>query len=57
MGIGLSLVQRFAELHGGSAHVEDAKTGGARFVVSLPGKVTPLAASEDALAEPKLHAV
>ena len=25
MGIGLSLVQRFAELHGGSAHVEDAR--------------------------------
>lgn len=57
MGIGLSLVQRFAELHGGSAHVEDAMTGGARFVVSLPGEVTPLAASNDAPAEPQLHAV
>lgn len=57
MGIGLSLVQRFAELHGGSAHVEDGKTGGARFVVSLPGEVTPIAAPEDAPAEPQLHAV
>jgi signal transduction histidine kinase len=58
MGIGLSLVQRFAELHGGSAHVEDSSTGGARFVVSLPGEITPLAApaSEESV-EPQLHAV
>jgi two-component system sensor histidine kinase KdpD len=41
VGIGLSLVRRFAELHGGSAHVEDARSGGARFVVHLPGDVTP----------------
>ena len=33
VGIGLSLVGRFAELHGGSAHVEDRDGGGARFVV------------------------
>jgi signal transduction histidine kinase len=39
VGIGLSLVQRFAELHGGSASVEDRKGGGARFVVTLPGEV------------------
>ena len=39
VGIGLSLVQRFAELHGGSAHVEDRPGGGARFVVRLPGEV------------------
>ena len=42
VGIGLSLVRRFAELHGGGAHVEDADDGGARFVVELPGDVTPL---------------
>jgi signal transduction histidine kinase len=42
VGIGLSLVRRFAELHGGGAHVEDAPTGGARFIVDLPGEVTPL---------------
>jgi signal transduction histidine kinase len=40
VGIGLSLVRRFAELHGGDAHVEDADHGGARFVVDLPGEVT-----------------
>ena len=39
VGIGLSLVKRFAELHGGSAHVEDRSGGGARFVVTLPGEV------------------
>ena len=36
-GIGLSLVSRFAELHGGGAHVEDRPGGGARFVVRLGG--------------------
>lgn len=40
VGIGLSLVRRFAELHGGTAHVEDRTGGGARFVVVLPGEVT-----------------
>jgi signal transduction histidine kinase len=54
MGIGLSLVQRFAELHGGTAHIEDGETGGARFVVTLPGDVTELAAPED---PPSLQAV
>ena len=39
VGIGLSLVQRFAELHGGTASVEDRPGGGARFVVTLPGEV------------------
>ncbi len=58
MGIGLSLVQRFAELHGGSARIEDAATGGARFVVELPGAVMPLGKATDGLvAEPQLHAV
>ena len=58
MGIGLSLVQRFAELHGGAAHVDDADGGGARFVVTLPGEVTPMAkASDGVVDEPQLHAV
>jgi signal transduction histidine kinase len=35
-------VQRFAELHGGTAHVEDNEGGGARFVITLPGEVTPV---------------
>jgi signal transduction histidine kinase len=51
VGIGLSLVRRFAELHGGTAHVEDRPGGGARFVVTLPGAVHT---SQDADA---LHAV
>jgi signal transduction histidine kinase len=40
VGIGLSLVKRFAELHGGTAYVEDGCAGGARFVVILPGDVS-----------------
>jgi PAS domain S-box-containing protein len=35
-GIGLSLVRRFAELHGGRAWVEDRPGGGASFLVLLP---------------------
>ena len=37
VGIGLSLVARFAELHGGAAWVEDRPGGGASFRVYLPG--------------------
>jgi len=44
VGIGLSLVRKFAELHGGTAHVEDGEHGGARFVITLPGDVTELPA-------------
>jgi PAS domain S-box-containing protein len=36
-GIGLSLVIRFSELHGGRAWVEDRQGGGASFRVFLPG--------------------
>jgi len=37
-GLGLALVLQQAQLHGGSAHVEDPPLGGARFVVELaPG--------------------
>jgi two-component system sensor histidine kinase KdpD len=39
VGIGLSLVRSFAQLHGGAAHVEDRSGGGARFVITLPGDV------------------
>jgi signal transduction histidine kinase len=37
VGIGLSLVARFAELHGGRAWVEEREGGGASFRVHLPG--------------------
>jgi signal transduction histidine kinase len=36
-GVGLALVARFAELHGGRAWVEDRKGGGASFRVFLLG--------------------
>jgi len=36
VGVGLSLVARFAELHGGTAWVEDRPGGGASFRVFLP---------------------
>jgi PAS domain S-box-containing protein len=35
-GVGLSLVARFAELHGGEAWVEDREGGGASFRVRIP---------------------
>jgi signal transduction histidine kinase len=37
VGVGLSLVMRFAELHGGRAWLEDREGGGASFRVFLPG--------------------
>jgi signal transduction histidine kinase len=37
-GIGLSLVSRFATLHGGRAWVEEREGGGASFRVLLPGR-------------------
>jgi signal transduction histidine kinase len=40
VGLGLSLVRRFAEIHGGTAWVTDRPGGGARFVVRLPCAVT-----------------
>lgn len=43
-GIGLSLVAKFAELHGGRAWVEESATGGALFCVLLP-EGEPLAAA------------
>lgn len=36
-GIGLSVVREIATLHGGAAWVEESPSGGARFVVALPG--------------------
>jgi signal transduction histidine kinase len=38
-GIGLAVVRDLVALHGGSAHVTDAPSGGARFVVELPGAI------------------
>jgi signal transduction histidine kinase len=49
VGIGLSLVKRFAELHDGTAIVEDREGGGARFVITLPGRVAALETAESSL--------
>ena len=35
-GIGLAVVRRLIDLHGGSVHVEDAPGAGARFVAAFP---------------------
>jgi PAS domain S-box-containing protein len=45
VGIGLSLVARFATLHGGRAWVEERSGGGASFKVFLPGRVRPFEAA------------
>jgi len=36
VGLGLPLVRRILERHGGSVHYEKAESGGARFLVRLP---------------------
>jgi len=43
VGVGLTLVRRFAELHGGRAWVEDREGGGASFRVFLPSALGNLA--------------
>ena len=48
VGVGLTLVARFAELHGGRAWVEPRDAGGASFRVFLPAKLAVPAAGEDA---------
>jgi two-component system OmpR family sensor kinase len=35
-GIGLAVVRRLVDLHGGSVHVEDGPGAGARFVAAFP---------------------
>jgi signal transduction histidine kinase len=55
VGLGLSLVARFAELHGGRAWVEDRPGGGATFFVFLPAAVTTNGAPEPAGAPPAPH--
>jgi signal transduction histidine kinase len=52
-GIGLSLVARFAELHGGHAWVEDRDGGGASFRVFIPGKPGVATPIEPSMPEPR----
>jgi len=49
-GVGLTLVARFAELHGGDAWVEGRPGGGARFVVRLADAFDPQTADDDPVA-------
>jgi signal transduction histidine kinase len=49
-GIGLTIIRDVVTQHGGSAWVEDAPGGGARFVVSIPCTVAPIRAEQPALA-------
>jgi signal transduction histidine kinase len=44
LGIGLALVARFAEAHGGRTWVEDRPGGGASFRVLFPDSVLPRSA-------------
>lgn len=46
-GIGLSLVAAFAELHGGTAWVDEAEGGGSAFHVLLPRAARPATAQHD----------
>jgi PAS domain S-box-containing protein len=41
VGVGLTLVRRFAQLHGGRAWVESREGGGASFRVFLPAEAAP----------------
>jgi PAS domain S-box-containing protein len=58
VGIGLSLVARFAQLHGGRAWVEDRAGGGASFCVHLPnGASAPASPGEAAEPAPRAPAL
>jgi signal transduction histidine kinase len=46
-GIGLAVVREIVAAHGGEAWVEDAPSGGARFVVELPALHTARAEDLD----------
>ena len=47
LGLGLSIARGFVEAHGGTLSAENRDGGGARFIVSLPVRVTSAEALED----------
>ncbi|NBB92851.1 MAG: response regulator [Gammaproteobacteria bacterium] len=44
-GIGLALVRELAELHGGSARLDDSREPGACFVLEMPSNLEPITAA------------
>ncbi len=60
-GIGLAVVRELTLLHGGRTYVESGPTGGAVFVIELPGArsieapLEPTAIPEGSLPEPSVH--
>lgn len=50
-GFGLAIAKEFVEAHGGSITASNANTGGARFVVRLPGTVLALAEGATSVCE------
>jgi signal transduction histidine kinase len=41
VGLGLALVRRIAERHGGAVHAENRREGGARVILELPATPPP----------------
>ncbi len=47
IGIGLAMVRRIVELHGGSVHVEDRAGGGTRVILRFAAAASPTLAKAE----------
>ncbi|MFM0211953.1 ATP-binding protein [Paraburkholderia sediminicola] len=54
-GLGLAIVRRVALVHGGDVRLEEAASGGARFVITLPALALPLPANGSARQDVARH--